>query len=198
MAVSIYFYGCVMFIQSVKTPNPNAMKFFPGGVVMSEGVRDFLDAESASVAPLAAAVFALDGVEQVFFGSDFISVTKTDEVDWAILKPQVIVAILNNYVEGGSLFGVTESVTSSDDVIDTDYDDPIVAQILDLLAKYVIPRIEADGGYVEFKGYKDGVVFLKLRGACATCPSASMTLQHGIKSLIMAWIPEITEVEAVA
>lgn len=180
-----------MFIQSVVTPNANALKFFPGGPVMTEGVYDFTNAEAAEISPLASALFSIDGVEQVFYGSDFISVTKRDDIEWSTVKPQVIMAIISNYKEDSSLF--TDEQEQFMDIGDPG-DDPISQQVVSILRKYVLPRLLADGGHIEFKGVKDGVLCLKLRGACASCPSSSMTLKHGIKSLVMAYVPEITDV----
>lgn len=191
-----------MFIQSVKTPNPNAIKFFPGGKVMGEGrAYDFTGPEDAEVSPMAAAIFRIDGVTQIFYGDDFVSVTKTEDADWEVTKPQVIMAILNYYSEEGSLFGESGDAGGNEDGegIDIGYaaagDDPLSQKIVDLLEQYVAPRLAVDGGHVEFIGFIDGIVKLKLRGACSSCPSATMTLKHGIKSLLMAWIPEVLDVE---
>jgi Fe-S cluster biogenesis protein NfuA len=187
-----------MFIQTEDTPNPNTLKFLPGRNVMGEGaVADFPDAEAAERSPLANALFGIPDVSRVFFGSDFISVTKSD-ADWKHLKPAILAAIMDHFtqdlplIEGGH-------VEAEDQTVYGDGDPEIVAQIKELLDTRVRPAVAADGGDIIFKGFNggSGIVFLHLQGACAGCPSSTMTLKHGIENMLRHYIPEVNAVEAV-
>ena len=177
-----------MFIQTESTPNPNTLKFLPGRDVMGEGaVADFPSADSGGRSPLAKALFAIPDVARVFFGADFISVTKRDG-DWKHLKP----AILGAVMEGGAEeAGASESYS--------DEDSEVVEQIKELIETRVRPAVAADGGDIIFKGFdgSSGIVSLHLQGSCAGCPSSSITLKNGIENMLRHYVPEVTAVEAV-
>lgn len=185
-----------MFIQTESTPNPNTLKFLPGREVMGEGaVADFPSAEQAGRSPLASALFAIPEVARVFFGSDFISVTKRDG-DWKHLKPAILGAVMEHFTRGLPLIegGAEEhEETYSED------DSEVVEQIKELIETRVRPAVAADGGDIIFKGFDgdSGVVSLHLQGSCAGCPSSTMTLKNGIENMLRHYVPEVTAVEAV-
>ncbi|MDF1774878.1 MAG: NifU family protein [Rhizobiaceae bacterium] len=188
-----------MFIQTEATPNPATLKFLPGKVVYEAGSADFRNAESAvEASPLAARLFEVPGVTGVFYGYDFITVTK-DGAEWQHLKPAILGTIMEHFMSGEPLMNGT--MTGSD--LDTDgeffdeADESIVATIKELLETRVRPAVAQDGGDITFRGYKDGHVFLHMKGACAGCPSSTATLKHGIQNLLRHFIPEVQEVEAV-
>ena len=187
-----------MFIQTESTPNPATLKFLPGREVMGESaVADFPDREAAGRSPLALSLFGIPEVSRVFFGSDFISVTKS-EGDWRHLKPAVLGAIMEHFTRDLPLItgGASEK---EDEASFSEGDTEIVDQIKELLDTRVRPAVAADGGDIVFKGFDggSGVVFLNLRGSCAGCPSSTMTLKNGIENMLRHYIPEVTAVEAV-
>jgi len=188
-----------MFIQTESTPNPATLKFLPGREVMGEAsVADFPDAQSAERSPLARALFANSDVKRVFFGSDFVSVTKSDDSDWRHLKPSILGAIMEHFTRGAPLIeGASEEV--SDDEIYSEGDAEIVSQIKELLETRVRPAVANDGGDIIFRAYdgSSGVVSLHMRGSCAGCPSSTLTLKNGIENMLRHYIPEVTAVEAV-
>ncbi|MXO85668.1 NifU family protein [Altererythrobacter aurantiacus] len=191
-----------MFIETETTPNPASLKFLPGREVMPSGTREFTSPESAEASPLAQALFDTGEVVNVFFGNDFISVTAAPGVSWSALKPQVLSILLDHYVAqtplfiGGTASGI--SVPQEEDLaIEEDpADKEIIEQINDLLEERVRPAVAGDGGDIAYRGYKDGVVYLAMQGACSGCPSSSATLKHGIEGLLKHYIPEVTEVRA--
>ena len=184
-----------MFIETEGTPNPATLKFLPGQDVMGLSTADFASAESAGRSPLATALFALPGVARVFLGGDFITVTKTDALDWQSLKPQVLGAIMEHFVAGRP---VIEGAHDGDAEEDTDpADQEVVDQIKELLDTRVRPAVASDGGDIVFRGYRDGVVRLHMQGACSGCPSSSATLKHGIENMLKHYVPEVTAVEQV-
>jgi len=190
-----------MFIETELTPNPATIKFLPGEPVMTAGTRDFPDAESATASPLASALFDLGDVSGVFFGRDFVSVTAGEGVDWSALKPQVVALLLDHFITGAPLFAGPDasgiSVPPDDDVMDDDpADAEIIDQIKELIEVRVRPAVANDGGDIVYRGFRDGVVFLTMQGACAGCPSSSATLKHGIESLLKHYVPEVLEVRA--
>jgi Fe-S cluster biogenesis protein NfuA len=188
-----------MFIQTESTPNPETIKFLPGRPVMAEGVADFAAADEGARSPLARALFAIEGVERVFFGADFISVTKSASIDWTHLKPALLGAIMEHFTAGAPLFeddGAAAADAGHGDAYD-EADEEIVAQIRELLDTRVRPAVAQDGGDITFQGFRDGIVFLHLRGACAGCPSSTMTLKAGIENMMRHYIPEVEAVEAV-
>ena len=190
-----------MFIETELTPNPATIKFLPGEPVMTAGTRDFPDAESAAASPLASALFDLGDVSGVFFGRDFVSVTAGEGVDWSALKPQVVALLLDHFITGAPLFAGPDasgiSVPPEDETIDDDpADAEIIEQIKELIEVRVRPAVANDGGDIVYRGFRDGVVFLTMQGACAGCPSSSATLKHGIESLLKHYVPEVVEVRA--
>ncbi|HEX4157599.1 MAG TPA: NifU family protein [Rhizomicrobium sp.] len=187
-----------MFIQTESTPNPNTLKFLPGREVMGEAaVADFPDAEAAERSPLASALFEIQDVARVFFGSDFISVTKSD-ADWRHLKPAILAAIMDHFTQGLPLIEGNHAETE-DLTVYGEGDPEIVAQIKELLDTRVRPAVAGDGGDIIFKGFDggSGIVFLHLRGSCAGCPSSTLTLKHGIENMLRHYIPEVNAVEEV-
>lgn len=189
-----------MFIQTEATPNPATLKFLPGKVVMQQGTADFRDAASAAeTSPLAGKLFAIAGVEGVFFGYDFVTITKTDGLDWQHLKPAVLGTIMEHFMAGQPVMAAanTGGNAMDDGEFFDDEDETIVATIKELLETRVRPAVAQDGGDITFRGFKEGTVFLNMKGACAGCPSSTATLKHGIQNLLKHFIPEVREVEAV-
>jgi Fe-S cluster biogenesis protein NfuA len=187
-----------MFIQTESTPNPSTLKFLPGREVMGESaVADFPDREAAGRSPLARVLFEIPGVSRVFFGNDFISVTKADG-DWKHLKPPVLGAIMDHFTHGAPLIE-PGSHKAEDEMAIGEGDAEIVAQIKELLDTRVRPAVAGDGGDIVFKGFDGGagVVFLELHGSCAGCPSSTLTLKNGIENMLRHYIPEVNAVEAV-
>ena len=188
-----------MFIQTESTPNPATLKFLPGREVMGESaVADFPDRAAAGRSPLADALFRIPEVGRVFFGSDFISVTKTDG-DWRHLKPAILGAIMEHFTQDLPLMaeGGAEAADKSEGFAEADTE--IVDQIKELIETRVRPAVAGDGGDIIFKGFDGtaGIVFLQLRGSCAGCPSSTMTLKNGIENMLRHFIPEVNAVEAV-
>jgi Fe-S cluster biogenesis protein NfuA len=185
-----------MFIQTESTPNPATLKFLPGKPVMSAGSADFPSSEAAQASPLARRIFATGDVAGVFLGSDFVTVTKTEDVDWAHIKPAILGAVMEHFQSGEP---VIEGEAGS--VGHAEHDGPdaeIVGQIKELLDTRVRPAVAQDGGDITFHGFERGVVYLHMQGACAGCPSSTMTLKMGIENLLRHYIPEVTEVRPVA
>ena len=186
-----------MFIQTEVTPNPATLKFLPGRPVLEAGTLDIRDAEQAAQSPLAERLFGVAGVSGVFFGSDFISVTKT-EGDWQQLKPAILGAIMEHYMSGAPL--LADGVAAGDELSDeedefySEADADTVAQIKELIETRVRPAVANDGGDITFRGFKDGVVYLNMKGACSGCPSSTATLQHGIQNLLRHFVPDVVEV----
>jgi Fe-S cluster biogenesis protein NfuA len=190
-----------MYIETEQTPNPATLKFLPGEVVMASGTREFASPEAAEASPLASALYDLGDVSGVFFGRDFISVTAAPGVDWTALKPQVVAILLDHFVSQAPLF--TEAAgngiavpTEDEDFGEDPADADIVVQIKELIETRVRPAVANDGGDIIYRGFREGVVYLTMQGACAGCPSSSATLKHGIESLLKHYVPEVTEVRA--
>lgn len=184
-----------MFIQTESTPNPATLKFLPGREVMGEGkVADFDSRAAAERSPLASALFDIPQVGRVFFGSDFISVTKTDG-EWKHLKPGILGVIMEHFTRDLPLISHSAEEVPADEGEDSD----VVAQIKDLIETRVRPAVAQDGGDIIYRGFDagSGVVFLHMRGSCAGCPSATMTLRNGIENLLKHYVPEVSAVEAV-
>ncbi|OWU78991.1 NifU family protein [Phaeobacter sp. 22II1-1F12B] len=186
-----------MFIQTESTPNPATLKFLPGQSVLEMGTADFPSAESAGKSPLASRIFAVDGVEGVFFGNDFVTVTKADSVDWDHIKPAILGAVMEHYQSGQPVMDEGQTAASGHAEHSGD-DSEIVGQIKDLLDTRVRPAVAQDGGDITFHGFERGVVYLHMQGACAGCPSSTLTLKMGIENLLRHYIPEVTEVRPVA
>ncbi len=189
-----------MFIQTEATPNPATLKFLPGREVLVEGTADFRDADTARTAsPLAARLFDVPGVTGVFFGYDFITVTK-DDSDWQHLKPAILGAIMEHFMSGQPVMaeaGPISEHAEGEEFYDKE-DEEIVITIKELLDTRVRPAVTQDGGDITFRGYENGVVFLHMKGACAGCPSSTATLKHGIQNLLRHFVPEVQQVEQVA
>lgn len=186
-----------MFIQTESTPNPATLKFLPGRDVLGEGqVADFPSKDAAGRSPLARALFELPEVSRVFFGADFISVTKRDG-DWKHIKPAILGTIMEHFTRGLPLLEGT-----AEERDDTDYgegDPEIISQIKELIETRVRPAVAQDGGDIIFKGFDGGagIVFLHLQGSCAGCPSSTLTLKNGIENMLRHYVPEVNAVEAV-
>ena len=184
-----------MFIQTESTPNPATLKFLPGRAVMGEGaVADFASREAAERSPLARALFETPEVARVFFGADFISVTKSGG-EWKHLKPAILGAIMEHFTRGLPLV----DTNADEEEAATGADSEVVAQIKELIETRVRPAVAQDGGDIIFKGFDEasGVVFLHMRGSCAGCPSSTMTLRNGIENMLRHYVPEVSAVEAV-
>ncbi|SMF66360.1 NifU family protein [Allosphingosinicella indica] len=190
-----------MLIQTETTPNPATLKFLPGETVMGAGTRDFATPEEAEASPLAHAIFSTGDVEGVFFGRDFISVTAGAGVDWTYLKPEVLGVLLDHFASGAPLFNPGSAagiaVPAAEAIDDDPADADIVAQIRELIETRVRPAVAQDGGDIVYRGFREGKVFLALHGACAGCPSSTMTLKNGIEGLLKHYVPEVESVEAV-
>lgn len=184
-----------MFIQTEPTPNPATLKFLPGQTVMEAGTADFPDAGHAAASPLARRLFAVPGVSGVFLGHDFVTVTKDEAAEWAHLKPAVLGAIMLHFQSGEPV--VEAGAAAQDHAGHDGPDGAIVGQIKELLDTRVRPAVAQDGGDIVFHGFDRGVVYLHMKGACAGCPSSTMTLKMGIENLLRHYIPEVTEVRPV-
>jgi len=185
-----------MFIQTEATPNPATLKFLPGRPVLETGTLDLREPSEAAQSPLAERLFAIAGVSGVFFGSDFIAVTKSSG-EWQELKPMILGAVMEHFMSGEPLLA-RESAEQSDsgefyDAADAD----TVATIKDLLETRVRPAVANDGGDITFRGFKEGIVYLNMKGACSGCPSSTATLRHGIQNLLRHFVPEVSEVRPV-
>jgi Fe-S cluster biogenesis protein NfuA len=185
-----------MFIETETTPNPASLKFLPGRAVMEQGTANFTDAEAATRSPLALRLFALDGVTGVFFGADFISVSKDDAVSWPELKPLVLGAVMEHFTSGQALLTRSEAPVPEEAGAGEE-DGEVVAQIKELLETRVRPAVAQDGGDIIFEAYSDGIVYLQMHGSCSGCPSSTATLKAGIENMLRHYIPEVVEVRAV-
>ncbi len=190
-----------MFIETQTTPNPAVLKFLPGREVMPAGTREFANEEDAAASPLADALFSLGDVTGVFYGRDFISITAGEGVNWNDLKPQVVAMLLDHFVSEAPLFSAPSasgiSVPAEDALFEDDAADAdIVEQIKDLIETRVRPAVANDGGDIVYRGFREGVVYLAMQGACSGCPSSAATLKNGIESLLKHYVPEVTEVRA--
>ncbi len=180
-----------MFIQTEETPNPATLKFLPGRLLMPEGTADFKSREEASASPLAMKIFEIEGIKGVFFGADFITVSKAD-TEWAVLKPAILGAIMDHFITHQPLFFQERPLTSLEES-----DDPIVFQIKDLLDTRIRPAVAMDGGDIVFESFKDGILSVRMQGSCSDCPSSSDTLKSGIENMLRHYVPEVLEVRAV-
>ncbi|MGF1605590.1 MAG: NifU family protein [Rhodothalassiaceae bacterium] len=187
-----------MFIQVEPTPNPATLKFLPGDTVMERGTANFPSADVAEASPLAKALFDHGGVENVFYGWNFVSVTKADAADWDALKPAVLNILMQHFSTDQPLFVSSapqqpETEAMQDDPADSE----IIATIKDLLDQRVRPAVAQDGGDIVYHGFQNGVVYLNMQGACSGCPMSTATLKNGIENLLRYYVPEVTEVRAV-
>jgi Fe-S cluster biogenesis protein NfuA len=182
-----------MFIQTEATPNPATLKFLPGRTVLETGTLEMRDRAEAAQSPLAERLFDINGVGGVFFGSDFITVTKSDG-EWPQLKPAILRAIMEHFMSGAPLVNSGEATQSSGDEFFEAADTETVALIKDLIETRVRPAVANDGGDITFRGFKDGIVYLNMKGACSGCPSSTATLRHGIQNLLRHYVPDVVEV----
>ena len=181
-----------MFIQSEETPNPATLKFLPGRDVMESGTADFPDADSANRSPLAERLFQVEGVRGVFFGADFVTVTKDADKEWYLLKPAILGVLMEHFVAGRPiLIGPAEDATASQE------ENEVVLQIRELIDTRVRPAVAQDGGDILFSRFEDGIVYLQMQGACSGCPSSTATLKMGIENMLRHYIPEVVEVRPV-
>ena len=184
-----------MFIQTEQTPNPQTLKFLPGKVVMDDGTAFFQNIGEAADSPFAKRLFDVDGVEGVFFGSDFITVTKSENTEWNIIKTDILTAIMDHFKSGEPIIS---GKLEENNVENLDGPDgKIIFQIKELLDTRVRPAVAQDGGDITFHGFENGIVFLHMQGACAGCPSSTMTLKMGIENLLKHYIPEVEEVRPI-
>ncbi|MFD1509539.1 NifU family protein [Lacimonas salitolerans] len=186
-----------MFIQTESTPNPATLKFLPGQTVLESGTADFPSPDAAGTSPLAGRIFAVQGVSGVFFGTDFVTVTKGETVEWDHIKPSILGAIMEHYQSGQPVMA-GEAQPGSGHADHSGPDAEVVGQIKELLDTRVRPAVAQDGGDITFHGFERGVVYLHMQGACAGCPSSTLTLKMGIENLLRHYIPEVTEVRPVA
>jgi Fe-S cluster biogenesis protein NfuA len=186
-----------MFIQTEATPNPATLKFIPGRIVSDGSPVEFASREAASRSPLAQKLFDVPGVTGVFYGSDFITVTKASG-EWQQLKPAILGAIMEHYMSGAPLLAdgdaQTEAELDDEDEFFDEADAETVDMIKDLIETRVRPAVANDGGDITFRGFKDGIVYLNMKGACSGCPSSTATLQHGIQNLLKHFVPDVVEV----
>ena len=184
-----------MFIQIEETPNPNALKFLPGLEISPEGpifLNSFEEAVQRST--LAVKIFQVGNVEAVFYGKEFITVTKSEQSEWSLLKPEILMVVMDHLVAGLPVFDEPQNIFRD---IDTDGMSDIEKQIIEIIETRVRPSVAMDGGDIVYQGFEDGIVYLQLRGACSGCPSSSITLKNGIESMLQHFVPEVKGVEAV-
>ena len=186
-----------MFIQTEATPNPATLKFLPGRTVLGEGTLEFRDRDAAGRSPLAEKLFEIQGVTGVFYGSDFVTVTK-DDSDWQHLKPAILGAIMEHYMSGAPLLADGSVEPEAEEEFFDEADAETVATIKDLIETRVRPAVANDGGDITFRGYKEGIVYLDMKGSCAGCPSSTATLKHGIQNLLKHFVPDVVEVQQTA
>ena len=185
-----------MFIQTESTPNPATLKFLPGQTVLETGTADFPTADGCEISPLARRIFDVSGVTGVFLGRDFVTVTKNDATEWDHIKPSLLGAIMEHVQSGKPTMDGVGAADHGDNHNSEDAE--IVTQIKELLDTRVRPAVAQDGGDITFHGFERGIVYLQMKGACAGCPSSTMTLKMGIENLLRHYIPEVAEVRPVA
>ena len=189
-----------MFIQTEQTPNPATLKFLPGREVLASGTANFAEAAAAARSPLAQSLFAVDGVVGVFFGTDFVSVTKEDAREWYLLKPALLGVIMEHFTAGRPVLlddAAGDADPNGGGHSDDGEDSEVVSQIKELLDTRVRPAVAQDGGDIVFRGFEKGVVYLHMQGACSGCPSSTATLKMGIENMLRHYIPEVVEVRPV-
>jgi Fe-S cluster biogenesis protein NfuA len=186
--------GDIMFIQTESTPNPATIKFIPGVPVMEQGVAEFANAAQAHTSPLAEKLFQIAGVERVFYGNDFISVTKAESADWQNMKAPILAAVMQSFSMKQPLFlDGAQTVALDDDTLDE-----ISKQIKELIEKRVRPAVAMDGGDITFERFEQGIVYLRMSGACSGCPSSTVTLKNGVETMLRHYVPEVLEVRQAA
>ena len=183
-----------MFIQTESTPNPLTLKFMPGRIVMESGTAYFPDKKSGKESPFALRLFEVEGVEGVFFGSDFITITKNESTNWEIIKPTILGAIMEHYSSKEKL--IEESADNKSENLNKN-DSEIVKKIKELIETRVRPAVAMDGGDIVFDNFEDGIVYLHMQGSCSGCPSSTATLKSGIENMLKHYIPEVIEVRPI-
>ena len=186
-----------MFIQTEQTPNPQTLKFLPGKVVMDEGTAFYQDIKKTSNSPLAKRLFDVEGVTGVFFGSDFITITKNNSLDWQVMKPAILGSIMDHFNSGEPTINNETNDEGKKSLLENSNDSDIVKQIKELLDTRVRPAVAMDGGDIIYDSYKDGIVYLQMQGACSGCPSSTATLKMGIENMLKHYVPEIKEVRPI-
>eukprot|EP01132_Coremiostelium_polycephalum_P002088 gene2088-2575_t len=188
-----------IFVQTETTPNPDSLKFIPGVAVLDGNrIIDFPDYKSSQISPLANAIFKLDGVNRVFFSSTFISVNKFPEAEWGLLKPQIFGTIIDFYNSGKPILLEDNLEAENSDTAILPEDDEVVAMIKELIETRIRPTVLEDGGNIQYMGFTDGIVMVKLQGTCSSCSSSQATLKGGIERMLMHWISEVRGVIAVS
>ena len=185
-----------MFIQTEQTPNPQTLKFLPGKVVMDDGTAFFQNIEESSNSPFAKRLFDVDGVQGVFFGSDFITITKSQSIDWQVMKPLILGSIMDHYNSGEETIS-KDKKNDNNSLKSDENDDDVVKQIKELLDTRVRPAVAMDGGDIVYDSFKDGIVYLHMQGACSGCPSSTATLKMGIENMLKHYVPEVQEVRPI-
>ncbi len=186
-----------MFIQTEQTPNPQTLKFLPGKVVMEEGTAFIENVDEASNSPLAKRLFSIEGVVGVFLGSDFITISKETNLNWEIIKPLVLGAIMDHYNSGEKIYTAQKNDEGKNSLNENSNDSEIVKQIKELLDTRVRPAVAMDGGDIIYDSFEDGIVYLQMQGACSGCPSSTATLKMGIENMLKHYIPEVQEVKPI-
>ncbi len=186
-----------MFIQTETTPNPNTMKFIPGKTVLGTGSAFFTDEESTVRSPLARALFTIADVRAVFYGADFITVTKAENAAWEVMKPLILTTVMEHFVSGAALIVEEGVVNTASKKEYSAEDQEIVDQIKELIDTRVRPAVAMDGGDIVFHAFEDGIVKLEMHGSCAGCPSSTATLKQGIENMLKHYVPEVIAVEPV-
>jgi len=186
-----------MFIQTEQTPNPQTLKFLPGKVVMDEGTAFFQNIDKTTNSPLAKRLFGVDGVTGVFFGSDFITITKNDSLDWQLMKPAILGAIMDHFNSEEPTINNETKDKGKKSLLENPEDSDIVKQIKELLDTRVRPAVAMDGGDIIYDNFKDGIVYLHMQGACSGCPSSTATLKMGIENMLKHYVPEVKEVRPI-
>jgi Fe-S cluster biogenesis protein NfuA len=181
-----------MFIQMQETPNPNSVKFLPGCDVLKNATMDFPNPKAASCSPLAKSLFQVKGVKGVFFGSDFITITKEDDdIEWSLIKPDIFAAVMDFFTTGQPVITDAPQSSAVDEVSYSSEDEETIAMIKELLDTRIRPTVQDDGGDIVFMGFEEGVVKLKMQGSCTSCPSSVVTLRNGVQNMLQFYVPEV-------
>ena len=183
-----------MFIQTEQTPNPQTLKFLPGKVVMKEGTAFYQNIKESKDSPFAKRLFGIDDVEGVFFGSDFITITKSQDQNWEVMKPLVLGSIMDHFNSDDEVMIIKDKSKNADSLNE---DSEIVKQIKELLNTRVRPAVAMDGGDIVYQKFEEGIVYLHMQGACSGCPSSTATLKMGIENMLKHYVPEVIEVRPV-
>ena len=186
-----------MFIQTEQTPNPQTLKFLPGKVIMKEGTAFYQNIEEAKDSPFAKRLFRIDGIDGVFFGSDFITITKSQDLDWEVMKPIVLGSIMDHFNSNDETIIYKENLKNIDSLKENNKDSDIVKQIKELLDTRVRPAVAMDGGDIVYQKFEEGIVYLHMQGSCSGCPSSTATLKMGIENMLKHYVPEVKEVRPV-